>query len=277
MTESPRPSTADRPRAADRRPRVVLFDVFETMLQVDALGARFVDVGRPAGEWELFFTRTLRDGMALTLAGAAPPFGDVARAALRTTTGHTLSDEALDHVLAGFAHLPPHPDVEPALQALARAKVPTYAFTHGNPGTACDALDRAGLRTYLRGVPNLLVVSDAPAPPVEAGRPPVLDVLHGAPSPKTNGAPPLALLPATRGWEADCKKNIPALVAAWSRFPSKAFYVLVDDDTWLSLPALGALLARQNASAPLYLGNPYVISGSGCDGLRIEARAHTLR
>lgn len=128
------------------------------------------------------------------------------------------------------------------------------------------------LRTYLRGVPNLLVVSDAPAPPVEAGRPPVLDVLHGAPSPKTNGAPPLALLPATRGWEADCKKNIPALVAAWSRFPSRAYYVLVDDDTWLSLPALGALLARQNASAPLYLGNPYVISGDCCDGLRIEAR-----
>lgn len=153
MTAAPPPQPDhDRPRAADRRPRVVLFDVFETMLRVDALGARFVDVGRPAHEWELFFTRTLRDGMALTLAGAAPPFGDVARAALRTTTGHSLSDDALDHVLDGFAHLPPHPDVEPALVALARAKVPTYAFTHGNPRTACDALDRAGLRTYLRGV-----------------------------------------------------------------------------------------------------------------------------
>ncbi|MHA6782574.1 HAD family hydrolase [Pseudonocardia saturnea] len=147
-----RPGQDSRPRAADRRPRVVLFDVFETVLRVDALGARFVDVGRPAHEWELFFTRTLRDGMALTLAGAAPPFGEVARAALRTTTGHTLSDDALDHVLDGFAHLPPHPDVEPALVALARARVPTYAFTHGSAATACAALDRAGLRTYLRGV-----------------------------------------------------------------------------------------------------------------------------
>ncbi|MBW0091081.1 HAD-IA family hydrolase [Pseudonocardia sp. KRD-184] len=155
----------DRPRAADRRPRVVLFDVFETMLQVDALGSRFVDVGRPAHEWELFFTRTLRDGMALTLAGSAPPFGDVARAALRTTTGHTLSDEALDHVLAGFAHLPPHPDVEPALVELAKAKVPTYAFTHGNPKTACDALDRAGLRTYLRGVHSAEAIGAFKPPP----------------------------------------------------------------------------------------------------------------
>lgn len=142
----------ERPRAAARRPRAVLVDVFETMLRVDALAARFVDVGRPAHEWELFFTRALRDGMALTLAGRAKPFGEVARAALRTTGGHTLSEEALDHVLSGFAHLPPHRDVEPALQALARAKIPTYAFTHGAARTACDALDRAGLRTYLRGV-----------------------------------------------------------------------------------------------------------------------------
>jgi 2-haloacid dehalogenase len=142
----------DRVRAPDRRPRVVLIDVFETMLQVDALRARFVDVGRPEHEWELFFTRTLRDGMALTLAGGVRPFADVARAALRTTSHHTLSEEALDHVLAGFRELPPHPDVEPALRALARARIPSYAFTHGSAEVASDALDGAGLRTYLRGV-----------------------------------------------------------------------------------------------------------------------------
>ena len=141
-----------RPRAPELRPRVVLVDVFETMLRVDALGSRFVDVGRPEHEWELFFTRTLRDGMALTLAGAARPFAQVARAALRTTVGHRLSEEALDHVLAGFAQLPPHPDVEPALMALARARIPVYAFTQGTVTAARDALDRARLRTYLRGV-----------------------------------------------------------------------------------------------------------------------------
>jgi len=142
----------ERTRAPARRPRVVLLDVFETMLQVDALRSRYVDVGRPAHEWELFFTRTLRDGMALTLAGAALPFGEVARAALRTTARHTLSEQALDHVLGGFRELPPHPDVEPALMALARARIPAYAFTHGTAAVASDALDGAGLRSYLRGV-----------------------------------------------------------------------------------------------------------------------------
>jgi 2-haloacid dehalogenase len=152
MTTAEAGNPLDRVRAPDRRPRVVLLDVFETMLQVDALRARFVDVGRPEHEWELFFTRTLRDGMALTLAGGVRPFAEVARAALRTTTRHTLSEEALDHVLAGFRELPPHPDVEPALRALARARIPGYAFTHGAAEVAADALDRGGLRTYLRGV-----------------------------------------------------------------------------------------------------------------------------
>jgi 2-haloacid dehalogenase len=150
MTITSGTATTGGLRAPDRRPRAVLMDVFETMLQVDALGARFVDVGRPAHEWELFFTRTLRDGMAHTLAGAVRPFGDVARAALRTTTGHTLSDEAVEHVIAGFRELPPHPDVEPALMALARARIPAFGFTHGTESVACDALDKAGLRTYLR-------------------------------------------------------------------------------------------------------------------------------
>ena len=150
MTITSGTATTGGLRAPDRRPRAVLVDVFETMLQVDALGARFVDVGRPAHEWELFFTRTLRDGMAHTLAGAVRPFGDVARAALRTTTGHTLSEEAVEHVIAGFRELPPHPDVEPALMALARARIPAFGFTHGTESVACDALDKAGLRTYLR-------------------------------------------------------------------------------------------------------------------------------
>jgi 2-haloacid dehalogenase len=144
-------AVAAAPRASARRPRVVLVDVFETMLRVDALGSRFVDVGRPADESRLFFARTLRDGMALTMAGDAPPFGDVARAALRTLADG-LSPEAVEHVLDGLRELPPHSDVEPALLAMTRARVPVYGFTHGDPAVAAAALDRAGLRTYLREV-----------------------------------------------------------------------------------------------------------------------------
>jgi 2-haloacid dehalogenase len=138
-------------RTRARRPKAVLFDVFETMLQLEGLRPRFADVGRPEHELELFFARTLRDGMAFTLAGDAPPFIEVARSALITTTGRSLSEEAVLYVLAGFEELPPHPDVEPALMMLASAGVPAYAFTHGSAEVAARALDKAQLRSYLRG------------------------------------------------------------------------------------------------------------------------------
>ncbi|MBO0876897.1 MAG: haloacid dehalogenase, partial [Pseudonocardia sp.] len=126
-------------RTRSRRPKVVLLDVFETLLRLSALRPRFVDVGRPERDLELFFTRTLRDGMALTLAGGSPPFIEVARSALIGTTGRRLSEEAVQHVLAGLSELPPHPDVEPALMTLAKARVPAYAFTHGSAEVARQA------------------------------------------------------------------------------------------------------------------------------------------
>lgn len=138
--------------APSRRPDVVLFDIFETVLQLEPLRGRFVEVGRPGHELELFFTRLLRDGMALTLAGEAPPFRDVAAAALRTASGGTLSEESVGHVLAGFAELPPHPDVEPAFRALAGTGVPACALTQGSAEVARAALESAGLLELLRGV-----------------------------------------------------------------------------------------------------------------------------
>lgn len=137
---------------APRRPDVVLLDVFETLVQLEPLRGRLAEVGRPGHELELFFTRLLRDGMALTLAGDAPPFADVARAALRTVSGNTLDGAALDHVVAGFRELPAQPDAAPALAALADAGVPAWAFTHGSAEVAGAALERAGLRQHLRGV-----------------------------------------------------------------------------------------------------------------------------
>jgi hypothetical protein len=154
------------------------------------------------------------------------------------------------------------------------------------------------LSDYLRHVPNLLVVSDSSAPPPEPGRPAVLDVLHGpaaraiaevdakavamatralveqtqASAPPLPSPPPPPSPPpeAEVGWDADRRKNIPAYVATWARFPGRDWYIMVDDDTWVDLPNLAALVAPLNASEPLYLGNPYVISGRGCAGLRLE-------
>jgi 2-haloacid dehalogenase len=178
-------------RTRARRPKVVLIDVLETMLQIEGLRPRFVDVGRPEHELELFFARTLRDGMALTLAGQAPPFGEVARSALITTTGRTLSEEAVLYILAGLEELPPHPDVEPALVMLAEAGVAAYAFTHGSPDVTKHALDRTQLRSYLRGVLSTQEIASFKPPPA----------VYQWACKQTNAAPATTALIAVHSWD----------------------------------------------------------------------------
>ncbi|MBK1788171.1 haloacid dehalogenase [Prauserella cavernicola] len=139
-------------RARAARPDVVLFDVFETLVRLEPLRQRFTDAGRPGHELELFFARTLRDGMAYTLAGDAPSFRDVAAAQLDLTTGHTLSKAWRDHILDSFADLPLQPDAEPALDLLAAADVPAYGFTHGSSAILETIADCYGIRHKLRKV-----------------------------------------------------------------------------------------------------------------------------
>ena len=66
-----------------RRPAVVAFDVIETLMSLEPLRARLTDVGQPPGLLEAWYTRTLRDGMALSATGNYVAFTDVAEAALR--------------------------------------------------------------------------------------------------------------------------------------------------------------------------------------------------
>ncbi|WP_215543748.1 HAD family hydrolase [Amycolatopsis sp. CA-230715] len=133
-----------------RRPAAVLFDVLETLVQLEPLRQRFVEAGRPGHELELFFARMLRDGMAFTLAGEAPPFRAVAAAELALTTG--LGPEPVDHILDGFTGLPLQPDAEPAFDLLADAGIPCYAFTHGSASVISSALDAAGIGHKLAGI-----------------------------------------------------------------------------------------------------------------------------
>ncbi|WP_279579356.1 HAD family hydrolase [Fodinicola feengrottensis] len=130
----------------------MFFDVFETLLSLEPLRDRIVEVGQPAHLLELFFARTLRDGMALTLAGTYETFGAVARSALAQASGWVLEDDQIEYVVSGFAELPIHKDVTPALDLLADAGVRARAFTHGQTEVVASALRKAGVYERFTGV-----------------------------------------------------------------------------------------------------------------------------
>jgi 2-haloacid dehalogenase len=127
------------------RPDAVVFNVLETLLNLDPLAARLEDVGQPAALLGPWFMRFQRDALALSLAGDFAPFEPVARQALRTETRHTLSETGIDHVLEGFATLPAFDDAAPALRALAQAGVTVGCLTVGSPKNTRRFLENAGL------------------------------------------------------------------------------------------------------------------------------------
>ena len=128
-----------------RRPAVVAFDVIETLMSLEPLRALLTGIGQPPGLLEAWYTRTLRDGMALSATGDYVSFSDVAEAALRGLTNYTLSDSQVSSVMAGFAELPAFPDAVPALTQLNEAGVRVACLTNGSAFLASSFVNRTGL------------------------------------------------------------------------------------------------------------------------------------
>ena len=129
-----------------RRPAVVAFDVMETLVSLEPLRARLTDSGQPPGLLEAWYTRTLRDGMALSATGDYAEFAEVADAALRGLTHYTISDDQVAYVMAGFDELPAFPDALPAVTRLAEAGLRVACLTNGSASFTTSFVERAGLR-----------------------------------------------------------------------------------------------------------------------------------
>ncbi len=126
-----------------RRPEVVAFDVNETLLDLAPVRAALIEAGQPESLLGTVFARTLLTGFAAANAGTWCRFRDAFDAALAQVSD--LDDGTRSAVADAFAELSPHPDVEPALRALAAAGVRAITLSHGSPGIAEAGLARGGV------------------------------------------------------------------------------------------------------------------------------------
>jgi len=140
------------------RPSVVLFDVLETLIDLDPLAARLEEVGQPASILEPWFLRFQRDAMALTLAGDKAPFEAVAQESLRTETKQTLSEQDIEYVVEGFSTLPAFDDAAPALKKISEAGVAVGCLTVDTPEKTRSFLEGAGLDGF---VDHIITAQDA--------------------------------------------------------------------------------------------------------------------
>lgn len=139
-----------------RRPTLILFDVNETLSDMSPMAKRFEDVGAPAHLATTWFAGLLRDGFALTAVGVSKPFAQLAAEALRVDLdGLPLdrgTEEAVEHVMAGFAGLGVHPDVPDGIAALHARGLRLVTLSNGAASVAEALLERAGIRHHFEAL-----------------------------------------------------------------------------------------------------------------------------
>lgn len=134
------------------RPHVIIFDVVETLASLDAVRMRLVETGLQAELLPAWFTRILRDAMALSLAGDYAGFAEVAASALRAETQGAVTDEQAQTVVAGFGQLTPQPDAPAAVRAAAESGARVFTLSNGAAASTEGFLERASLRPYVERV-----------------------------------------------------------------------------------------------------------------------------
>ncbi len=127
---------------------VIVFDVNETLLDLDALCPTFDRIFNDPAAMRLWFADLILYSEALTLAGVYVPFTDIGGAVLRmlaATRDITISDADAAELTNRFATMPPHPEVPAALRRLREHGFRLFTLTDNTLEISGRQLERAGV------------------------------------------------------------------------------------------------------------------------------------
>jgi 2-haloacid dehalogenase len=131
--------------------KLIVFDVNETLLDLNALDPYFEKVFGRASIRSLWFATVLRNSLVSTITGQYDDFGKIAGASLDMTArqnGLVLSDEDRSTILGAIRSLPAHPDVVPGLEKLKSAGFRLFTLTNSPPQVVEAQLNNSGLAGY---------------------------------------------------------------------------------------------------------------------------------
>ena len=129
----------------------ILFDINETILDLSSLKPKFKAAFGDEAVTATWFSMLLHNSTVCILTDIKTDFATLAGAMLDTVAarrGVDLPDMMRDDILGGFASLPPHADVKPALTQLRSAGYRTVAFTNSSLNLVTRQINNAGLMEY---------------------------------------------------------------------------------------------------------------------------------
>lgn len=138
-------------KPSEKRQQVIVFDVNETLLDIEILSPFFARTFGDAQVMRQWFAELILYSQAQTLSGGYTPFGQLAVAVLRmvaTIRGVELSDHGIDEFKDHMARLPAHQDAAPALEMLRDAGFRMVTLTNSAPEAGQAVLAKAGLAPY---------------------------------------------------------------------------------------------------------------------------------
>lgn len=136
-------------------PRICVFDVNETLLDLRALDPHFARVFGDADVRQAWFNQMLQNAFVATITGPYRDFGTLGAGALDMVAarrGVTIPPEDKNAILGEMRRLPPHAETVDALARLRQAGLRLVALTNSTSQVAEAQLANAGLSGYFERI-----------------------------------------------------------------------------------------------------------------------------
>jgi 2-haloacid dehalogenase len=127
---------------------ILVFDVNETLLDLETLQPTFDRIFGDPGAMRLWFANLITYSEALTLAGVYVPFTRIGGAVLRmlaATRGISIGDADVAELTDRFASMPAHPEVPAALRRLRDQGFRLFTLTDNTLEISGRQLEQAGI------------------------------------------------------------------------------------------------------------------------------------
>jgi 2-haloacid dehalogenase len=127
---------------------IIVFDVNETLLNLDGVRPVFDRIFGDPAAMRLWFADLITYSEALTLAGVYVPFTDIGGAVLRmlaATRDLAITDADAAELTDRFATMPPHPEVPAALRRLREHGFRLFTLTDNTLAISGRQLEHAGV------------------------------------------------------------------------------------------------------------------------------------